>query len=147
MMAVAICAVVTVAATGDKIGRFDTVFADRIYVKNGIEARTVYTNNDAGDRVVILDANDAGDGFVWTKSAKGEYLIALNSTQMGGTVRTYQRNGKRLVDLSTTENGGMIEVTNKTGEGIVQMYADEYGNGVVGSWNRKGEGRTLQPGP
>jgi len=25
--------------------------------------------------------------------------------------------------------------------------ADEYGNGVVGAWNRKGKGRTLTPGP
>jgi len=27
------------------------------------------------------------------------------------------------------------------------MYADDYGNGVIGAWNRKGEGRTLEPGP
>ena len=36
---------------------------------------------------------------------------------------------------------------NKTGEGIVDIYADEYGNGLVGAWNRKGKGRTLQPVP
>ena len=41
----------------------------------------------------------------------------------------------------------MINVYNKTGEDVVQMYADEYGNGVVGAWNRKGKGRTLEPGP
>ena len=34
-----------------------------------------------------------------------------------------------------------------TGESIATMYADEYGNGVVGAWNRKGKGRTLKPGP
>jgi len=38
-------------------------------------------------------------------------------------------------------------VFNKTGETIASMYADEYGNGVVGAYNRKGNGRTLQPGP
>ncbi len=27
------------------------------------------------------------------------------------------------------------------------LAADEYGNGVVGAWNRKGMGRTLKPGP
>jgi len=43
--------------------------------------------------------------------------------------------------------GGMVAVYNKTDESIAQMYADEYGNGVVGAWNRKGKGRTLQPGP
>jgi hypothetical protein len=41
----------------------------------------------------------------------------------------------------------MINGYNKTGDGAVQPYADEYGNGVVGAYNRKGEGRTLKPGP
>jgi hypothetical protein len=43
--------------------------------------------------------------------------------------------------------GGAIVVTNKTGDEIVQLYADDYGNGVVGAFNRKGKGRTLQPRP
>ena len=29
---------------------------------------------------------------------------------------------------------------------MVQIFADEYGNGYVGAFNRKGKGRTLQPG-
>ena len=41
----------------------------------------------------------------------------------------------------------MIDVYNKTGKGIATMYADEYGNGVVGAWDRKGMGRTLKLGP
>jgi hypothetical protein len=52
-----------------------------------------------------------------------------------------------LVVLGSTDNGGVIQVYNKTGEFIANMYADDYGNGVVGAWNRKGKGRTLQPGP
>ena len=55
--------------------------------------------------------------------------------------------GKELVELSATDNGGYIEVSNKTGEFIAEMSADEYGNGRVGAWNRKGMGRTLKPGP
>ena len=43
------------------------------------------------------------------------------------------------------DTGGMVLVFNKTGEDVVQIYADEYGNGVVGTWNCKG--KTLQPGP
>jgi hypothetical protein len=34
-----------------------------------------------------------------------------------------------------------------SGGSPVTMSADEYGNGVVGAYNRKGKGRTLQPGP
>ena len=45
------------------------------------------------------------------------------------------------------DTGGYLVIKNKTGETIVQLYADDYGNGVVGAWNRKGEGRTLTPGP
>ena len=33
------------------------------------------------------------------------------------------------------------------GEEILYLMASEYGNGVVGSSNRKGKGRTFQPGP
>ena len=75
-------------------------------------------------------------------------LVTLTSTDNGnGAVTTYQSNGKELVALGTNDNGGVVTVQNKTGEGIAQMRADEYGNGVVWAGNRKGKGRTLQPGP
>ena len=80
-------------------------------------------------------------------------MVKIAGTLRGGTVRTYQTNGKNLVSLAATfyggdfNTGGMINVYNKTGEDVVQMYADEYGNGVVGAFNRKGKGRTLNPGP
>ena len=137
MTVVAMAAVVTMAATGDKIGRFDTVVARHINVRN-----------HTGDTVVTLKANPIGGGLVRTMSAKGEYLVMLSSTLDGdGTVKTYHPNGKPLVALSASGNGGGVVVYNKTGEGIAQMGPDEYGNGVVGAYNLKGEGRTLKPGP
>jgi antitoxin component YwqK of YwqJK toxin-antitoxin module len=160
MMAVAMAAVVTMAATGEKRGDFDTVVAQYIGVKN-----------DAGDIVVVLGADDDGHGLVRTRSAKGKDLVNLTSTENGqGTVTTYQPNGKMLVRLGTTsgdqgevttfqpngktlvklngtDNGGMITVYNKTGDGISQMYADEYGNGLVCVYDRKGDEQTLKPGP
>ena len=114
MMAVAMAAVVTMAAKGDKDGEFDTVVARKILVKN-----------DAHDTIVGLGADDDGHGWVTTWSAKG----------------------KMQVVLSDTDTGGLVAVYNKTGQAIVHMYADEYGNGVVYAGNRKGKGRTLQPGP
>ena len=119
MMAVVVCAVVTMAATGLKDGTFDTVMA------NAVMARSIYVVNDAGELVVGLGKNDDGDGLVTTMSAKGKDLVVLNAS----------------------DNGGLVYVYNKTGEDIVQMRADDYGNGVVGAYNRKGKGRTLQPGP
>jgi hypothetical protein len=154
MTVVAMCAVVMVAATGDKYGDFDvvranTVIAKNILVENSVTARHIWVTNDAGDQVVVnMGANDGGSGVVRTKSAKGKDLVVLNATKNGhGTVTTYQPNGKELVDLTSGENGGMIVVHNKTGEEIVQMGADEYGNGVVGAYNRKGDGPELKPGP
>ena len=137
MMAVVVCAVVTMAATGGKDGDFDAVVARQIYVRN-----------DAGQFVVTLGVDDDGNGLVYTKSAKGKESVTLTSSVgNAGMVSTYQANGKELVRLGATENGGLVSVSNKTGEAIVDLNADEYGNGVVGAWNRKGKGRTLKPGP
>ena len=88
-----------------------------------------------------------GYGGVETRSAKGKRLVTLTSTVNGGRVDTYQPNGKMLVELGAGPNGGLIDILNMTGESIANMYADAYGNGEVGAWNRKGKGRTLQPGP
>ena len=135
---VAMCAVVTMAAAELKDGYFDEVVA-----------RNIWVMNDAGEFVVSLGADDDGNGAVLTQSTEGKMLVLLSSTVDGqGTVTTYyQLNGKELVDLGATDNGGLIMVYNKTGEGIVQMGADEYGNGLVGAYNRRGMGRTLKPGP
>ena len=45
------------------------------------------------------------------------------------------------------KNKRLTAAYNKTGEEVVQLRADEYGNGLVGAYHRKGMGRTLKPGP
>ncbi len=45
------------------------------------------------------------------------------------------------------DNGGVLNLYNKTGENVVELRVDEYGNGIVGAYNRKGLGRALKPGP
>ena len=42
------------------------------------------------------------------------------------------------------DDGSAIFVYNKTGETIVSLDADEYGNGEVGAFNRKGKGRVYR---
>jgi hypothetical protein len=42
------------------------------------------------------------------------------------------------------DQGGGVAIKNKTGERVVLLLADEYGNGVVGAYDRKGRGRTLE---
>ena len=148
------------AATSKKDAVFDVVRAKRIMV-----------TNDAGEVVVGLGANDAGYGLIETYQPNGKELVQLNSTVEGhgiitphhsngnplvalgatvdgeGMVAPHHSDSKMLVTLGVNDNGGAINVLNKPGEGIAQMHADEYGNGVVAAYNRKGKGRTLQPGP
>ncbi len=64
-----------------------------------------------------------------------------------GSVTTYQPNGRKGVRLGAVSDGGAIAIFHKTGDPIIDLYPNEYGNGVVGAYDRKGEGRTLQPGP
>ncbi len=159
MMAVVMCAVGTMAATGEKRGDFDIVTARYINLKNEtgdyvVRLRAnpegngeISTHSAKGNDLVVLTATVDGNGMVTTYHPDGKTLVKLTGTVNGGMVKTYQPNGKILVDLSSNDNGGVVDVFNKKGEGIAQMYADEYGNGAVGSYDRKGRGRTLKPGP
>lgn len=98
MVAVVVCAVVTLAATGEKDGVFDMV-----------QARYIAVTNEAGDLVVGLSADDYSEGLVYTRSAKGKELVMLRATVDGsGAVLTYQPNRKELVALGRTENGGIV---------------------------------------
>ena len=78
-------------------------------------------------------------------------LVALEksktTTNGNGTLATFSSKDGKMVGLGATDNGAFLEISNKTGEGIIQVSADEYGNGVVGAFNRKGKGLTLQPRP
>ena len=112
VLAAALCGVVSMAATERQDGVFDVVTANAIRVKN-----------NEGGTVVAMGSNSNGIGLVSTYNGKiGKEL-------------------EPLVVLGATDNGGGIVVKNKTGEDIVTLEADDYGNGEVGAWNRKGKGR------
>ena len=108
LMAVAMCAVVTVAATEWDSKQFHTVSALDVKAGYGyfdtITAERIVVKNDDGDLQTLMAAP------VWYP-------------------------------------GGDLRIINKTGEAVVTLGVDEYGNGVVGAYNRKGRGRTVQPGP
>ena len=88
--------VVTMAATGGKDGRFDTV-----------RARHIFVRNDAGSGVVILGADYRGNGQVYTQSANDRPLVAMGTSPIYeamrrphgseyamGSVTIHQPNGK-----------------------------------------------------
>ena len=82
-------------------------------------------NSKTGTNLIFTGANEKGDG-----------LFEIESKE-----------GRKVINAGTGVNGFVVEGFNKTGEAVVQLSADDYGNGVVGAYNRKGKGRTLQPGP
>ena len=92
-----------------------------------IRGKALFLTNDEGVRVIYAGA----------------------STEGGGVLTVYSKTGKNLIfaGANTEGNGFFFGGYNKTGESVVQLHADEYGNGVVGAYNRKGMGRTLEPGP
>ena len=108
---VAMCAAVTMAATGEKRGDFDIVTARYINLKN-----------QNGDYVVRLSANPEGDGEISTHSAKGNDLVVLTTTVGGnGKITTYHPDGKTMVKLAGTVNGGMVKTYQPDGKMLVDL--------------------------
>lgn len=82
------------------------------------------------------------------------------STPLALSLGTIELDGKRVGFFSLQSDtgqelftalggplGGDLSLGNKTGETVCTMGVDDYGNGVIGAWDRKGKGRTLRPGP
>ena len=92
-----------------------------------IRGRALFLQNEQGETVIYAGAGTEGDGLLTVSSKTGTDLIYAGASAAG--------------------NGFFFEGFNKTGEGVVQLSVDDYGNGVVGAYNRKGKGRTLKPGP
>ena len=141
MIAVTICAVVTMAACEPE--------TDKQSRRNNQQAEL----NELSERHLDLKIKQARQTL---ERAEGKFQSRAATELKNGHFesvtarRVYVTNdaGKTVITLSANASGdGLVEVVNKTGERIAQMGADEYGNGLVGAWNRKGEGRTLKPGP
>jgi hypothetical protein len=80
---------------------------------------------------------------VINKSGKSVVSLDAIASDQAGMIRTFSSSGRMLIHIGTTENGGYISVNNKTGEAIADIAADDYGNGEIGAYNRKGKGRVF----
>jgi len=126
-------------------------------VHDVIKTKKLLIINDKGDRVGDFSnmGSELGDGgFFSIWDSKGKAVVSAMSIESAktpayGTI-LLDCDGKNRLILSGAgddNHGAYVLLYNKTGEGVVQLDADEYGNGVVGAFNRKGKGRTLKPGP
>lgn len=133
----------------------------------------VSIQSNEGKRLMWLGADKLGDGYIFinTKNGDSERLITVGSNGVNGDYGGFaamSRSGHILVWAGGADGAGLLNIAsetgtlitargnstgflldgfNKTGEGVVQLGVDDYGNGYVGAYNRKGVGRTLKPGP
>jgi hypothetical protein len=119
---------------------------------DGLQGLTIGDTN--GDLRVLLKKDKLN--FIYPSdqdkgnSPKTGIVLSIDATMGYSKLSLHPAKEKGVVLLSSRDhemNGGLISVSNKTGEPIILLEADEYGNGVVGAYNRKGMGRTLKPGP
>jgi len=89
-----------------------------------LTARTLTIQDEVGKDLIYAGADTGGNGQIRVSNKEGKDLIYAGADTEG--------------------NGAFVGLFNKTGENIIQLSADDYGNGVVGAFNRKGKGRTLE---
>ena len=78
---------------------------------------------------------------------EGKELIYAGGTTEGHALLTVaNKEGKNLIYAIGGSSGGVILIDNITGENAVELRTDDYGHGYIGVWDRKGKGRTLEPG-
>ena len=109
-------------------------------VKNGSGKQVIYAGTEAGD---------GGDGQLSVSNKSGQRVIYAGTgagDKENGRFIVLNKSGKNMIyaGVGPDETGGYISIVNKTGEEVVTLGTDGYGNGVVGAWNRKGKGRTLE---
>jgi len=105
--------------------------------------------NREGREIAYLGLFTKNEGGLAIKNREGKEIAYLGPSEdgEGGLLKIENKKGEDHIQLAAGENGGEVIILNKTRGEVIQLYADEYGNGVVGAYNRKGVGRELKPGP
>lgn len=101
---------------------------------------------DGKMRILLLSAH-AGDNYLSLHDRAGLIRMTLGTRNNRPGLGFDDKEGNTRFVVQETEDGARVKLYNKTGEGVVEIYADKYGNGVVGAFDRKGMGKTLKPGP
>ena len=145
----------------------ELIYAGAAVDGNGvIKGRHLLLNNAEGEVVVALGFSESGNGMLKVKSKTGTDLIhagaagesghgLLTVSSNTGTDLIYagadggsghglltvaSKTGAKRTSIASDEDGFIFAGYNKTGDEVVQLYADEYGNGYIGAFDRKGNG-------
>ena len=79
----------------------------------------------------------------WKKSIREMPGVIITGGMVSGNdFSVTNSSGQELIYAGSSKSGnGLLSINNKTGETVVSLDVDNYGNGEVGAWNRKGKGR------
>lgn len=140
-LAVLVCALVTVAANHGEFsaerGDFETVRAKNVIAEN------IYAVNKLGNFVVVIAADDAGDGTILTSrhttvpgAAAGEDLVEIGSVHGGGGIIGVKNNGGNTVVqvLGHTSGDGQVSAISDNGMQLASM-SGAGDTGFISVWN------------
>ena len=104
-------------------------------------------NSKEGKSLIFAGRGLRGNGMLAVSSKEGKRLLYAGAGPEGnGTLTLSSKEGILQFILGSGDNGAFASLYNKPKECIIELRADEYGNGVVGAYNGKGKGRTLESG-
>lgn len=143
-----------IVVVDDQGDRAVVIYAKSYYVGRGGGQLNIYNQDSGilpeieigGNSIKIRDGRIAlvGDLY-WSTIDNGHYTLRF---KRGDKWKDLIKIGPHLDwEGGAGVYGGAIQVMNQTEDSVVQLLTDEYGNGVVYAGNRKGKGKTLQPGP
>ena len=114
----------------------------------------VEVSSTTGKSTAVLTGIKEGVGL--SLHAAGEERVLMFAQEESGASMLHLRhptstpeknvNGVCLWSGGAADTGGELSIFNKTNEEVCTLKVDEYGNGLIGAWDRTGKGRTLKPG-
>ena len=159
VMSLAICAMVTMAATDNELknGRFDKITAKSIEVEDFVRSKGFLVYDEKDIKRITIDPYgilvqtsqapiEIGNGEITIRNARNSSVVRLgaNADQTGDIAILDPTNANSAVVMGYGRVGGFLEVRNKRGEQVCIMSPDRNGKGVINVFNREGRGRTLE---
>lgn len=100
----------------------------------------VYGKN-ADLAAAYMTARLEGGGIIWVTDQDGNAVATLTSYERGGLVRVRGKDGADRADMKAGKFGGLVNVYGNDGERRSAMGVNQYGNGAVTTWDKRGEKR------
>jgi hypothetical protein len=168
LLALGLCGVLRFAETkmvalGDAV-RIATAADERVHdvlrtrllevVSASGQTGAIITANKSGGRLDVLNnagqiaatvGADGDGGNLLVRSNADQLVAAVRTDEHGGRLSVWNNAGQAVASMASDETGGLLSVWNKSGDKVVQAYADDYGHGYIGVFDRKGKGQTLTP--